>query len=187
MKVPKGTKTEQNIFKAFHGESRAKWTFRAFAERAEKEGNEDIAKLFRAAAEAEDIHAHSLLRAFHETSKASSDLWVSGMYDPKTVRDSTTENLKEAISENRELCELYPQMIQDATHDGWSFAGECFTYASAVDEVYDNLFKKALQNLGKKESVDYYLCEACGNTIENKPVGSCKVCGSSESAFKRVQ
>lgn len=180
-------KTEEDILKAFQGESRAKWIFRACAEKAEKEGNHQIAKLFRAAAEAEDIHANSLLRALHETSRATNELWMSGTYDPKMVKDSTAENLKEAITECSELSGMYPQMIRDAEKDGWSYAKECFTYAGAVDQVHASLFKKTLHNLDKKGIVDYYVCESCGNTIENKPAGSCKVCGSSESTFKMVQ
>lgn len=180
-------KTEEDILKAFHGESRAKWIFRAFAEKAEKEGNHQVAKLFRAAAEAEDIHANSFLRALHETSRATNELWVSGTYDPKMVKDTTAENLKEAITECSGLSGMYPQMIRDAEGDGWTYARECFTYAGAVDQVHASLFKNILHNLDRKVSVDYYVCESCGNTIENKPAGACKVCGSSESAFKMVK
>jgi len=188
MLVPKGSRTEENIFKTYQTELRDKWLYNAFAEKAQSEGKEHIAKLFRAAAESEDIRAHTLLRALHETSKTSSDLWMAGGYDPKKIKDSTAANLKEAIEvETHEFSELYPQMIRDAENDGWSFAKECFTYASAVDEVHASLFKRALHNLDKKKMVDYYVCESCGNTIENKPVGSCKVCGSSESAFKMVK
>ncbi len=179
-------KTEEDIIKAFQNESRAKWTYRAFAEKAEKEGNELAARLFRAAAEAEDIHAHSFLRALHETARASVDLWISGMYDPKTVKDSTTENLKEAINESREISDLYSDMIRDAEKDGWSFARDCFSYAGAVDRVHNGLFKKALNGHGRKRGADYYVCESCGNTIDHKPRGSCKICGSRETAFKAV-
>jgi len=187
MQVPKGSRTEENIFKTYQTESRDKWIYKAFAEKAEIEGKEHIAKLFRAASESEDIRAHTLLKALHETSKTSSDLWMAGGYDPHKVKDTTAENLKEAIEfETHEFSELYPQMIRDAEKDGWSFAKECFTYASAVDEVHASLFKRALHNLDIKRNVDYYVCESCGNTIENKPVDSCKVCGSSESAFKMV-
>jgi len=180
-------KTEEDILKAFEGESRAKWTYKAFADKAEQEGNHEVAKLFRAAAASEEIHANSLLRALQEMSRATNELWVSGMYDPKMVKDTTAENLREAIGENSELSQLYPGMIQDAEKDGWSFARECFTYAGAVDKVYDSLFKNALQNLGEKKSVDYFVCESCGNTIDHKPADSCNVCGSAESAFKMVQ
>jgi rubrerythrin len=188
MKVPKGSRTEENIFKTYQTESRDKWIYKAFAEAAEKEGKEHIAKLFRATAESEDIRAHTLLRALHETSKTSSELWMAGGYDPKKIKNTTAENLKEAIDvETREFSELYPQMIRDAENDGWSFAKECFTYASAVDEVHAGLFKSALKTIDKRINVDYYVCEACGNTIDNRPSGSCKVCGSSESSFKMVK
>ena len=104
------------------------------------------------------------------------------------VKDSSAENLKAAVANaTSEFSELYPRLIQEAESDGWSFAKQCFTYARAVDEVHGKLFKKAFKNLDKKGSVDYYVCESCGNTIEKKPVGSCKVCGSSESAFMEVK
>jgi rubrerythrin len=180
-------KTEEDILKAFENESRARWTYKAFADKAEQEGNHEVAKLFRAAAASEEIHANSLLKALQEMSRATNELWVSGMYDPKMVKDSTADNLKEAINENIELSKLYPRMIQDAEKDGWSFARECFTYASAVDKVHESLFNNALQNLGKKKSVEYFVCESCGNTIDHKPADSCKVCGSHESAFRLIQ
>lgn len=179
-------KTEEDILRAFQGESRAKWTYRAFAEMAEKEGNHEVARLFRAAAESGDIHAHSLLRALHETSRATNDLWMSGMYDPKIIRETCAENLKEAIEESRELSAMYADMIRDAESDGWSFAKECFTYSAAVDQVHAGLFRKFIENPDRKENLDYYVCEACGNTIDHEPSGSCEVCGSSKEAFKLV-
>jgi rubrerythrin len=180
-------KTEEDILKAFEGESRAKWTYRAFAEMAENEGNQNVAKLFRAASEAEEIHANSLKRAFHETSRATKELWVSGMYDPKIVKDSTVENLKEAVSESQELSGMYSQMIQDAENDGWGYAKQCFTYAGAVDKLHSNLFKKFLDNPHKKEILDYYVCESCGNTLDHGPSGPCDVCGSSQNSFRKVK
>jgi rubrerythrin len=179
-------KTETDIIEAFEGESRAKWTYHAFAEKAEQEGNHDVARLFRAAATSEEIHANSLLRAFQEMSRATNELWMAGMYDPKMIKSSTRENLQEAIKENSELSSLYPRMIRDAEQDGWSFAKECFTYADAVDKVYDSLFRKALDNPASFKSVDFYVCESCGNTVDKQPSGSCSVCNSSEHSFRMI-
>ncbi|HKZ16211.1 MAG TPA: rubrerythrin family protein [Geobacteraceae bacterium] len=188
MKSFSETKTETNILTTYQTEARDCEIYRACGEEAELEGNHQVANLFRAASASENIHAHSLLMALRETSRATCDLWKAGGYDPRMVKDSSAENLKEAIANvTSEFSELYPGMIRDAENDGWSFAKQCFTYARAVNEVHCKLFKKALHNPDKKGSVDYYVCESCGNTIEKKPVGSCKVCGSSESAFMTVK
>ena len=181
-------KTEENILNTFQIEERDKYLYRAFAEKAEAEGNHWVARLFRAVAESEDIHAHSLMRALKETSRATNDLWAAGGYDTKLVKDSTRENLKEAIDfEKHEHSDMYRQMIKDAENDGWTMARECFTYFDAVYKVHSSLFKKAMQNIDKELSVDFYVCEACGNTMDSKPAGPCKVCGSSKSAFKIVR
>src|SRR5512135_3618194 len=106
-------KTEENILNTFQIEERDKCLYRAFAEKAEAEGNHWVAKLFRAVAESEDIHAHSLMRALRETSRATNDLWAAGGYDSKLVNDSTVENLKEAITfEKNKYSDLYPGMIK---------------------------------------------------------------------------
>lgn len=180
-------KTEENIINTFQVEERDKYLYRAYADKAEAEGNHWVAKLFRAVSESEDIHAHSLMRALRETSRATTDLWAAGGYDNKLVKNTTRENLKEAIDlEKHEFTDCYSKMIKQAENDGWDLARECFVYVDAVDQVHTGLFKKALQNIDKELSVDFYVCEACGNTIDKKPTDSCKVCGSSESAFRIV-
>ncbi|MRR58673.1 MAG: rubrerythrin family protein [Deltaproteobacteria bacterium] len=179
-------RTEEDLLKAYECESQAKWTYNAFAEVAEKEGKEVVARLFRAASAAEEIHAGCLLRSFKETSRGTNELWKAGMFDPKIVHQSTAENLREAICESRGLSNQYEEMVMDAERDGWDLAGTCFRYSGAVDRVHEGLFTKALDNLDKSGSVDYYICEACGNTLDHKPSGSCDVCGSSDTAFRTI-
>jgi len=187
MKSFSETKTETNILTTYQTEARDCEIYRACGEKADLEGKHQVANLFRAASASEHIHAHSLLMALRETSRATCDLWKAGGFDLRMVKDSSAENLKKAIANvSSEFSELYPGMIRDAENDGWGFAGQCFTYAQAVDEVHNKLFKKAFNNLDKTGSVDYYVCESCGNTIEKKPHGSCTVCGSSKSAFMKI-
>lgn len=187
MKSLSETRTETNILTSYQTEARDCEIYRACGEKADEEGKHQVANLFRAASASEHIQAHALLMALRETSRATCDLWKAGGFDPRMVKDSSAENLKDAIANvTSEFSKLYPRMIRDAENDGWGFAKQCFTYAQAVDEVYNKLFKKASHNLDKTDSFDYYVCESCGNTMEKKPLGSCKVCGSSKSAFMKI-
>ena len=162
------SKTDQNLKDAFAGESQANRKYLAFATQAEKEGYNQAAKLFRAAAEAETVHAHAHLRALG------------------AVGD-TSENLKEAIAgETHEFKEMYPQMIEAAREEGNKAAERSFSYANEVEEVHAVLYKKALENLGNLQEVDYYVCSVCGYTCESEPPEICPVCKSKSKAFFRV-
>ena len=162
------SKTEQNLLEAFAGESQANRKYLAFAKQAEKEGHAQVAKLFRAAAEAETVHAHAHLRALGH------------------VKD-TTENLKDAIAgETHEFKTMYPAMIEEAKEEGNKTAERSFAYANEVEEVHANLYQKALDNLDSLEEVDYYVCSVCGYTCENEPPEKCPVCGARPKAFSKV-
>lgn len=162
------SKTLNNLQEAFAGESQANRTYLAFAKKAEQEGHLQVAKLFRAAAEAETVHAHAHLRA------------MQGI-------KSTAENLKAAIDgETHEFVSMYPTMITEATNEGFDQALKSFTYANAVEKVHANLYKNALDNLGNNQALDYYVCQVCGNTLEGEPHGPCEVCGAAKVAFKKI-
>jgi rubrerythrin len=163
------TKTEKNLQEAFAGESQANRKYLAFAKQADKEGYPQAAKLFRAAAEAETVHAHAHLKA------------LGGI-------NSTVENLKEAISgETHEFMSMYPGMIADAKAEGNKAAERSFVYANQVEEVHSGLYKKALENLDKPSDVKcYYVCSVCGYTHENEAPDSCPVCAAKKKAFLRV-
>jgi rubrerythrin len=165
----KGSKTEKNLLEAFAGESQANRRYLAFAKQAEKEGYTQVAKLFRAAAEAETVHAHAHLRT------------LGGI-------KSTADNLKEAISgETHEFTKMYPAMIDDAKKEGSKAAERSFTYANAVEKVHAALYQKASDNLDTLEEADYYVCSVCGYTCENEPPDTCPVCGSKSTAFFEVK
>ena len=162
------TKSEQNLMEAFAGESQANRKYLAFAKHAEKEGYHQVAKLFRAAAAAETVHAHAHLRA------------VGGI-------KSTAENLKEAISgETHEFSQMYPGMIAAAQEEGNKVAERTFTYANEVEKVHAALYEKALANLDRQEDVTYYVCNVCGYTCENEVPDKCPVCNSGAKAFSKV-
>jgi rubrerythrin len=162
------SKTEQNLKDAFAGESQANRKYLAFAEKAKREGYPQVAKLFRAAAEAETVHAHSHLRSLKEVK-------------------STAENLQEAIAgETYEFKSMYPLMIEDAKAENESAAARSFTYANAVEKVHAELYQKALDNLDNLEEVDYYVCPVCGYTCETAPPDVCPVCGAKAKVFFKV-
>ncbi len=159
------SKTDKNLQAAFAGESQANRKYLAFADKADKEGYAQIAKLFRAAAAAETVHAHAHLRT------------MKGV-------GSTEENLKEAIEgETYEFKNMYPDMIKDAQEEGDKAAERSFSFANQVEEVHANLYKKAMEKMGDLEEVDYYVCSVCGHTIEEEPSDNCPVCGAPPKAF----
>jgi rubrerythrin len=162
------THSEQFLMEAFAGESQANRRYLAFAKQAEKEGYPQVAKLFRAAAEAETVHAHAHLRAL------------------KGIR-STAENLKEAISGETHECNImYPAMISTAIVEGNKEAERSFKYANEVEKVHADLFEKALANLDKQAEVDYSVCSVCGYTWEIEPPEKCQLCGTKAKQFFKV-
>jgi len=163
-------KTEQCLKDAFAGESQANRKYLAFAAKADQEGFPQVARLFRAAAEAETVHAHSHLKA------------LNGIH-------STKENLQAAISgETHEFKTMYPEMIEAAKAEGQKAAERSFNYANLVEKVHAQLYQKLLDNLGKsQENYFYYICPVCGYTAEKEPPGTCPVCGTKGEMFKKIE
>ncbi len=163
------SKTEQDLQNAFAGESQANRKYLAFAKKAEEEGYTQVARLFRAAAAAETIHAHNHLKA------------MSGI-------KSTRENLLTAISgESYEFQKMYPQMIDNAKAEKQDYALRSFNLANEVEKVHAALYKQALENLGKNAATDYYVCSVCGYTAEGEAPDDCPVCRAKKQAFRRVE
>lgn len=168
MKSLKGTKTEKNLMEAFAGESQANRKYLAFANKADQEGYPGVAKLFRAAAAAETVHAHSHLRA------------LGGI-------NTTKDNLNEAISgETHEFVSMYPKMISEAKAEAEKVAERSFILANEVEQIHAGLYKKALDNLDNFPVKDYYVCSVCGYTIADEAPEKCPVCGAMKKAFNKV-
>jgi rubrerythrin len=165
-----GPKSEKNLQDAFAGESQANRKYLAFAKQAEKEGFPQVARLFRAAAEAETVHAHNHFKA------------LGGIKDTK-------ENLMEAIGgETYEFKKMYPPMIEDAKQEGANEALRSFTYANTVEKTHAELYQKAFDSLGQAgESFDYYVCTVCGHTNEKAAPEKCPVCGVAASLFIQIK
>lgn len=166
------SKTEQDLKDAFAGESQANRKYLAFAKKAEQEGYVQVAKLFRAAAAAETIHAHNHLREL------------------KGVK-TTRENLLEAINgESYEFQKMYPGMIADAQAEGQTFALRSFTWANEVEKVHAALYQKALDTLdsaARNTTLDYYVCSVCGYTAEGEAPDECPVCKAKKQAFRKAE
>ncbi|MDR3236953.1 MAG: rubrerythrin family protein [Spirochaetia bacterium] len=162
-------KTQENLGTAFAGESQANRKYLCFAEQADKEGYSNAAKLFRAAAEAEQIHAFAEFRE-------------------KGGVGTTAENLKAAKEgETYEFTQMYPPFIEAAKAEGHNGAAKVFNYANEAEKVHAKLFDDAITNLGNEPTgQDYYLCPICGYIHKGtEPTNPCPICGSKPSIFKK--
>lgn len=164
-------KTIDNLKSAFAGESQANRKYLAFARKAEEEGQPQVAKLFRAAAEAETVHALNHLRIMGE---------IKG----------TKDNVGSAVAgETFEFKSMYPGYIETAKEEGNAQAAWSFDVANKVEKVHAGLYSQAEAALksGKKlTEKDYYVCSVCGMTVEGTAPDKCPVCGAPKSKFSKV-
>jgi len=163
--------TSENLQEAFAGESQANRRYLFFAEKAEKEGYPQTARLFRAVAEAETVHARNHL-------EATGDI------------KSTKDNLATAISgENYEFTKMYPPFIEQAKSENNKKAEISFTRANTVEKIHHSLYQKALEALETSQELKdepYFVCQVCGNTVAGEAPEKCPICGRPRSMFKRV-
>jgi len=163
--------TTDNLQAAFAGESQASRKYTYFAEKADASGEPMIARLFRAAAEAETVHARNHLNV------------MKGI-------GSVKENLEAAIGgEHYEFSDMYPAFIKDAEAEKASEAKRSFDLANRVEAIHHKLFNAALADLEagtKKADTPVYVCQTCGNTVWGEAPERCPVCGAVHSQFKKV-
>ncbi len=164
--------TQKNLQEAFAGESQANRRYLFFANKAEKEGHPQIARLFRAAAKAETVHAYNHLRT------------MGGI-------KSTKENLEAAISgEHYEFTQMYPGFIEQAKAENNKPAESGFTWANKVEEVHHDLYQNALKALEaglQLKDEPYFICPVCGYTVAGEAPDNCPICGTPGSKFNRVE
>jgi rubrerythrin len=165
------SQTIDNLKTAFAGESQANRKYLAFAKKADEEGHPQIAKLFRAAAAAETVHANNHFKA------------MGGV-------QSTAENLQTAISgENYEAVSMYPPMLTEAESAGEKQAVRSFHWALEVEKIHEALYRKAAEMFEKGKdapATDYYICPICGFTHEGPLDGQCPICGAPGEKFEKV-
>ena len=164
-------KTDENLKVAFDGESQANRKYLAFAKKAEEEGFPNVAKLFKAIAEAETVHAHNHLRIL------------------KMIK-TTKENLQAALNgEIYEFTEMYPKFIKKATQEGMDNSVLSFNYANQVEKIHGELYKKALESVEQNKDIEekeFFVCQVCGYTAEKEAPNTCPVCGASKEKFKKI-
>jgi rubrerythrin len=162
--------TEHNLKEAFAGESQANRKYLAFAKKAEQEGFNNVARLFRTTAEAETIHALGHLGAMEGVK-------------------STAENLRAAAAgETYEYTEMYPPMLQQAIKDDHR-AKRMFAYAAKAEAVHAKLYQLALAAVEQGKDLtegSFYLCPVCGHIELGKAPESCPICGTRKEKFLQV-
>jgi rubrerythrin len=160
-------KTHDNLMAGFAGESQANRKYTAFAAVAEKEGHKDIARLFQATAEAENIHAVNELRLADKIG-------------------DTAANLQAAIEgETYEFTTMYPNFEKEAEAEDQKQSVRIFGMAKEAEKVHAKLYKDALDNLGAETGVAYYLCPICGYIEKGGAPDTCPICKAKGSVFKK--
>ena len=164
--------TNENLQEAFAGESQANRKYLFFAEKADESGLRQLARLFRAAAEAETVHARNHLKVLGEIK-------------------SDKENLEAAIGgEHEEFTSMYPEFINKAKAEGNNKAERSFDLANKVEQIHHEHFQAALKKLKSRETFTekpYYVCQVCGNTVEGEAPERCPICGAPRSQFKKIE
>jgi rubrerythrin len=165
-------KTDENLKAAFAGESQANRMYLAFAKKADEEGLTQIAKLFRAAAQSETVHALNHLKVMGQVK-------------------STVDNLGTAVSgETYEFKKMYPDFIADAQKEGNKPAQVSFDYANKVEQIHAALYQNALDALKNKKEpakADYWVCPVCGNTFEGSTPDMCPICATPKAKFMKIE
>lgn len=162
-------KTEKDLMEAFAGESQANRKYLAFAKKAQEEGHPQAAKLFRAAAQSETIHAHKHLD------------FLGGVQD-------TPRNIEASIEgETYEFTQMYPSFKADAQTEGFDDVAEYIGFLTRVENEHSDMYQSILDNLGNNADVDYFVCGFCGHVHEGSAPAKCPVCGSPQSKFSKVE
>ena len=163
--------SDDNLQAAFAGESQANRKYTAFSRKAEQEGFVQVARLFRATADSETVHALTHLRV------------MKGI-------GSTIDNLKVALEgEVYEHTKMYPEFMQTANSENRNDARLTFNYANEAEKEHAKLYQEAIEAVksGKDlQQVDYFVCQTCGFTVKNDAPDKCPVCGSPKNRFNKI-
>lgn len=166
------SKTDENLKEAFAGESQANRMYTAFSRKADQDDLPQIARLFRAAAAAETVHALNHFQV------------MNGV-------NSTQKNLQAAAEgEASEFEEMYPEFIEQAEEEGAEEAVRTFDYANQVEKIHHEMYTQALDAVKAGNDLpetDIFVCQGCGNTVEDEAPDTCPICGAPRSMFEKIE
>ena len=163
----KGTKTLKNLKAGFIAESQAHLRNLAFAMKADQEGYSQVARLFRAIAEAEAVHAFNHFRLLDGES-------------------NTQENLESAFERENLASNRYPQVVREANEEDNAGVATVLSYSRDVEKGHATLYRKALAYMMADEEVEYYVCQVCGYVSDGVLPDECPICGAPKEKFRRV-
>lgn len=163
-----GGQTEKNLYTAFVGEAKACLRLLGYAERAEKEGYQQIAHLFRAISAAEKVHALKHLRLLK-------------------IIGSTEENLQASFERETSISEnIYPDFIRVAEDEEERAASISFSHARDAEEFHGKLYKRAIDTMIREEETTYHVCEICGYVADGAAPDNCPVCNAPKEKFTAI-
>ena len=168
----KGSKTEQNLWEAFAGESQARNKYTYYASKAKKDGYEQMAQLFQETADQEKEHAKIWFKLIHGIG-------------------TTAENLKDAAQgENDEWTDMYPRMAREAREEGFEEIAKLFEGVAAIEKVHEEKYKKLLENIEQgivfsRDGDTIWQCRNCGHIhIGKQAPETCPVCNHPQAYFE---
>lgn len=163
-----GDEINDAIAKAYEGEAKASIRLKVFADKADQEEYGSVAKLFRAVADSEAIHARNALRLLHE------------------IKDTET-NLADSLASEVKIAQVaYGSFIAKAEAEENQPVTTMFTWARDVEEQHAKLYEKALEHLLAEEEPTYYVCDICGYVADGTIPETCPVCGNPAKVFYEV-
>lgn len=176
--------TAENLRSAFGGESQAHMRYLAWADKAEKDGFENVGRLFRAISYAEQIHATGHFKVMKDESGDFSVTAGAGF-----GLGTTSENLQGAINgELFEVEQMYPAYIAVAELQGEKQAIRSMNFALEAEKLHAALFQEAKDAVDAEKDVDFnevYVCPICGYTAANDAEDKCPICGAKKELFKK--
>ena len=166
--MSEASKTDQNLKTAFTGEAKACLRLLAYAEKAEQEGYDQMAHLFRAISAGERVHALKNMRLLSEV-------------------ESTEQNLKKSFDREITVSEnYYPGFIQTADEEGNQPAVTAFSQARDAEAFHAKLYKNAIEHMLEERQTRYHVCTVCGYVVDGEPPENCPVCEAPREKFEQV-
>ncbi|HIT45211.1 MAG TPA: rubrerythrin family protein [Candidatus Aphodovivens excrementavium] len=173
--------TLDNLKAAVTGETGASAKYAAFAEAADKAGYTQIARLFRATSEAEQIH----IAMEYKLVQAEDPEWQKPVADAPVVEACDLNLIAAANGEIYETSDMYPAFIKKAQEEGNAKAVQVFTRAKLAESVHAERYMEAYNNIDAADDDAYFLCPVCGYIEKGDDFEICPICGAKKAAFKQ--